>query len=98
MRQSYKILGGKSSAGHRRTAGFLAKQGQLLLPRVDLIDQGECAGDEMIDLMGRETAHTLPAARVCKHTSRRPLPAARVGKHTRGRRELRRRVFQRVEY
>ena len=32
MRQSYKIVSGKSSVGHRRMAEFPAKEGQLLLP------------------------------------------------------------------
>ena len=55
MRQSYKIVSGKSSVGHRQMAEFLVKEGQLLLPMVDLIEQAECAIDEVIDVMGRAT-------------------------------------------
>ena len=59
MRQSYKIVSGKSSVGHRQMAEFLAKEGQLLLPMVDLIEQAECAIDEVIDVMGRATIEAV---------------------------------------
>ena len=59
MRQSYKIVSGKSSVGHRQMAEFLAKEGQLLLPMVDLIEQAECAIDEVIDVMGRSTIEAV---------------------------------------
>ena len=59
MRQSYKIVSGKSSVGHRQMAEFLAKEGQLLLPMVDLIEQAECAVDEVIDVMGRATIEAV---------------------------------------
>ncbi len=35
-------------------ANFLAKEGQLLLPMLELITQAELAVDELIDLAGRE--------------------------------------------
>jgi putative transposase len=59
MRQSYSIIRGKSSVGHRQMAEFLAKEGQLLLPMVDLIEQAECAIDEVIDVMGRATIEAV---------------------------------------
>jgi len=59
MRQSYKIVSGKSSVGHRQMAEFLAQEGQLLLPMVDLIEQAECAIDEVIDVMGRATVEAV---------------------------------------
>jgi len=59
MRQSYSIVRGKSSVGHRQMAEFLAKEGQLLLPMVDLIEQAECAIDEVIDVMGRATIEAV---------------------------------------
>lgn len=59
MRQSYKIVSVKSSVGHRQVAEFLAKEGQLLLPMVDLIEQAECAIDEVIDVMGRATIEAV---------------------------------------
>lgn len=59
MRQSYKIVRGRSRVGHRQMAEFLAKEGQLLLPMVDLIEQAECAVDEVIDVMGRATIEAV---------------------------------------
>ena len=59
MRQSYKIVRGNSSVTHRQMAEFLAKEGQLLLPMVDLISQAECAVDEVIDVMGRATIEAV---------------------------------------
>jgi transposase-like protein len=40
-------------------AEFLAKEGQLLLPMIDLIEQAECAIDEVIDVMGRATVEAV---------------------------------------
>jgi putative transposase len=59
MRQSYKIVSQRSSVGHRQMAEFLAKEGQLLLPMIDLIEQAECAIDEVIDVMGRATVEAV---------------------------------------
>lgn len=59
MRQSYSVVRGKSSVGHRQMAEFLAKEGQFLLPMVDLIEQAECAIDEVIDVMGRATIEAV---------------------------------------
>ena len=43
----------------KERAEFLAKEGQLLLPMVDLIEQAECAIDEVIDVMGRATIEAV---------------------------------------
>jgi putative transposase len=59
MKQSYKIVSKRSSVGHRQMAEFLAKEGQLLLPMIDLIEQAECAIDEVIDVMGRATVEAV---------------------------------------
>jgi putative transposase len=40
-------------------AGFLAKDGQLLLPMLDLIENAECAVDDLIDVMGRATIEAV---------------------------------------
>jgi transposase-like protein len=37
----------------------LAKEGQLLLPMVDLIEQAECAVDDLVDVMGRATIEAI---------------------------------------
>lgn len=40
-------------------ADFLAKDGQLLLPMLDLIENAECAVDDLIDVMGRATIEAV---------------------------------------
>ncbi len=39
-------------------AGLLAKEGQLILPFPDLIEQAQVANDEIVDVMGRATIET----------------------------------------
>jgi transposase-like protein len=59
MTRSYQISSKKSKASSRELAQFLAKEGQLLLPMVDLIEQAECAVDELVDVMGRATIEAV---------------------------------------
>jgi transposase-like protein len=59
MGRSYKIANKGTTAGHRELARFLAKEGQLLLPLVELVEQAECAVDELIDVMGRATIEAV---------------------------------------
>ena len=40
-------------------AGWLAKDGQLLIPLVELLEKGERAIDEVIDVMGRATIEAV---------------------------------------
>jgi putative transposase len=40
-------------------AGFLAKDGQILLPMLDLIENAQCAVDDLIDVMGRATIEAV---------------------------------------
>jgi putative transposase len=40
-------------------AAFLAKDGQFLLPMLDLIENAECAVDDLIDVMGRATIEAV---------------------------------------
>jgi putative transposase len=40
-------------------ASFLAKDGQLLLPMLDLIQNAQCAIDDLIDVMGRATIEAV---------------------------------------
>jgi hypothetical protein len=47
---------GLDSAG---LAEMLAKNGQLLLPMVDLIENARCAVDDLIDVMGRATIEAV---------------------------------------
>lgn len=56
MKQSYQISGRGDSRG---LAAFLAKEGQLLLPMLELIEHAEVAIDELIDVMGRATIEAV---------------------------------------
>ena len=50
MEKRYHIVGKESS---EELGGYLARNGQVLLPRVELIEQSRMAVDELIDILGR---------------------------------------------
>lgn len=56
MSRKYQIVGRNDS---RKLAEFLSKDGQLLLPMLDLIEQAEMAVDELIDVAGRATIDAI---------------------------------------
>lgn len=56
MRRDYQIADHKDS---RALAEFLSKEGQLLLPMLELIEQAEMAVDELIDVAGRATIEAI---------------------------------------
>jgi len=49
----------KRSPDSRELAGWLAKDGQLLFPLVELLEKGERAIDEVLDVMGRATIEAI---------------------------------------
>ena len=49
----------KSGPSSRELADWLAKDGQLLIPLVELLEKGERAIDEVIDVMGRATIEAV---------------------------------------
>jgi transposase-like protein len=53
VKKSYHTINNEGKANERKLAEFLARSGQLLLPMVDLIEQCQCACDELIDVTGR---------------------------------------------
>jgi hypothetical protein len=56
MTRRYQIVnrpGRRSTPDPAKLAAMLAKDGQLLLPLLDLIEQAQAAVDDLIDLMGR---------------------------------------------
>ncbi len=55
MKRSYKILDRKHSRSRKKLAAHLARQGQLLLPQLELVGQSRQAIDELIDVVGRAT-------------------------------------------
>ena len=59
MSQAYHItdVGGKHS--RKELADFLAREGQWLLPMVELVEQAQCAIDEVVDVMGRATIEAV---------------------------------------
>jgi putative transposase len=73
MKTSYQVVSNKDS---RQLSEFLAKEGQFLLPMLDLITRAEVAVDEVIDVVGRATIEavlTLSAQEVAgaKHPGRK---------------------------
>jgi putative transposase len=56
MKSAYQISDRRDS---RALAEFLAKEGQLLLPMLGLIEHAELAVDELIDVMGRATVEAV---------------------------------------
>ena len=62
MDQRYQIVSDDSNhplADSKELAAFLAKDGQLLLPMLDLVEQAQCAIDDLIDVMGRATVEAV---------------------------------------
>lgn len=48
--KDYQII---SKTETRKLSQFLCREGQFLLPMVDLISQAEMAVDELVDVVGR---------------------------------------------
>ncbi len=62
MPQRYHVVSKQdipSTLDHAALAGFLAKDGQLLLPVLDLIENAQGAVDDLIDVMGRATIEAV---------------------------------------
>ena len=53
MKKAYRTIGKQGNVNEQELAGFLAKNGQALLPMVDLIEQCQVACDELIGVTGR---------------------------------------------
>ena len=56
MNRDYQIINKKNS---KELAKFLSKEGQLLLPMLELIEQAEAAVDEVIDVVGRASIEAI---------------------------------------
>jgi transposase-like protein len=59
MDQGYQIVGTGDRLSSEQLARMLSREGQWLLPLVGLIEQAECAVDEVIDVMGRATIEAV---------------------------------------
>src|SRR4051794_26714703 len=62
MPRRYQIVplrDSRSTPDPAKLAALLAKDGQLLLPMLDLIEHAEAAIDDLIDVMGRATIEAV---------------------------------------
>ena len=62
MTKSYQIVsppGSSPTLDPQRIAELLAKDGQLILPLLDLLESAQCALDDLIDVMGRATIEAV---------------------------------------
>ena len=59
MKRSCPILDRKHSSSRRKLAAHLARQGQLLLPLWELVEQSRQALEDLIDVVGRATIEAV---------------------------------------
>lgn len=59
MSERYQIVDADANLSSKELATFLAKDGQLLLPMLDLVEQAQCAIDDLVDVMGRATIEAI---------------------------------------
>jgi putative transposase len=59
MPKAYQVVDRASKHSSRELAAFLASEGQLLLPFVDLVETAQTAIDELVDVMGRATIEAI---------------------------------------
>ncbi len=59
MTRNYRTITKIGPANAGRLAEFLSRNGQVLLPMVDLIEQSRLAIDELIDVAGRATIEAV---------------------------------------
>ena len=59
MQKAYRTIRKQGKANEQELASFLVKNGQGLLPMVDLIEQCQVACDQLIDMTGRATIQAV---------------------------------------
>ena len=62
MTKSYQIVpppGSSPALDPQQFADLLANDGQLILPLLDLLENAQCALDDLIDVMGRATIEAV---------------------------------------
>ena len=59
MRRRYHTIDNQGRANEQRLADFLTRNGQLLLPMVELIEQSRMAVDQLIDVLGRASVEAV---------------------------------------
>lgn len=84
MRRSYHTVDKQGSVGERKLAEFLVRNGQALLPMMELIEQSRMAIDELIDVMGRASVEAilgLSARQVAGEPQQGKARAGEIGWH-----------------
>jgi transposase-like protein len=59
VKRSYHTIDKQGKVGERKLAEFLVRNGQALLPMMELIEQSRMAIDELIDVMGRASVEAV---------------------------------------
>jgi len=59
VKRSYHTIDKQGKVGERKLAEFLLRNGQVLLPMMELIEQSQMALDELIDVMGRASVEAV---------------------------------------
>jgi hypothetical protein len=59
VKRNYHTLANRGKVNERQLAAYLTKNGQQLLPMVELIEQSHLAIEELIDAVGRVTVQTV---------------------------------------
>jgi putative transposase len=59
VQRSYHTIDKQGKVGERKLAEFLVRDGQALLPMLELIEQSRMAVDELIDVMGRASIEAV---------------------------------------
>lgn len=59
MKKAYRTICKQGKVNEQELASFLVKQGQFLLPMVDLVEQCQVACNELIDVTGRATIRAV---------------------------------------
>lgn len=59
MTERYQIREYEYPLDRQSIAEILSKEGQLVLPMVELVEQAQCAVDEVIDVMGHATIEAI---------------------------------------
>lgn len=79
MKRSYHTIDKQGKVGERELTEFLVRNGQALLPMLELIQQSRMAVDELIDVMGRGSIEA-----VLKLSARQVAGAPQQGKTREG--------------
>ncbi len=59
MKRRYHTIDNQGRANEHKLADFLTRNGQLLLPMVELIEQSRMAVDQLIDVLGRASIEAV---------------------------------------